>query len=104
MHGRRERLNEERMLTIDVAGARVQAPRRMILESSLDTQCTEAARDGPFARGVQQCRAYTSAASGGPHIEIVDEATQAAILHAECHREDQMAKRLVVQLSEPDRP
>src|SRR5207249_11482188 len=104
MHGRRERLNEERMLTIDVAGARIKAPRRMILESGLDTERTEAARDGAFAGCLQQCRSSTSAASGRPHIEIIDEATQAAVLHAECHGEHHMAEGLVVQLSEPDRP
>jgi hypothetical protein len=36
MRGCRERLNEQRMLTIDVAGARVEAPRGMIRESGLD--------------------------------------------------------------------
>src|SRR3569832_111303 len=102
MYGCGEWLNEERMLTVDVAGAGVEAACGMVRESGLDAESAKAAPDGAFASSVEQCRASTSTSCVRSHIQIIDEATQAAILHAECHGEDQMAEGLFVPLSEPD--
>src|SRR5206468_3384700 len=79
----RERQCQERVATVHISRARVERTRRMRRVARLDLQHAQLALDGSRARCFEQRGARTTSSCCGTDVQVVDEASASAILHAE---------------------
>ena len=104
MHRSGERQGEKEPSAILEAGALVEPPRHIVLRADLDEERAHAELDARPSNLVQRRGAEPVPAMLPEHEEVIDEAAEAAELHAVPHRQRDVYRGVSVALEEPHPP